>query len=256
MDWPETHKLTALVDGVVGAVNAQEDDPQDHVEVRAADCLFFGWESEQLPVGTTVAQVPEPGVVVAVHLGGENVASQGLMLGIRSSVMQNDTYGPRLRRFLRGPDATRPAAPLFHFDAFVSYSAQDGPFAASLVGALRAFDVACFLAEMSLAAGRLWAEQLRAALLSSRAGVILLTPQSAHSDWVQAEVGAMWALRRPVIPTVVGLEPNDMPTSLRALLPHAVIATDVTDTAGGAAQALAAQLAPIVTGIRESGDVA
>ena len=81
----------------------------------------------------------------------------------------------------------------------------------------------------------------------------MLTPQSVHSVWVQAEVGAMWALRRPVLPALVGLRPDDIPDSLRALLPHAVVAGEPAGADPTPARTLADQLAPILTEVRATG---
>jgi hypothetical protein len=258
VDMVESRTLTGMFDDAVAGLNAQHDDPADHIHCPAADCDIYSWEFERLPVGTTVAQVPEPGVVFAVRSGqeedfGGNI--MGMRLGMRSFLTNDETYGPRLRRFLRSPDATREAAPLLRYDAFVSYSARDGLFAASLLGELRRRGAECFLAEISLSAGRLWADELRAALMSSRAGLILLTPQSVHSAWIQAEVGAMWALRRPVLPVLLSLKPEDVPSSMAEFLKKAVVAPETEDAEPTLASALAARLAPILLDIRDSGDL-
>jgi hypothetical protein len=248
VDMPESRDVTGLIDDVIRALNAQQDDPVDHIRCSATDCQFYSWEFERLPVDTTVAQVPQPGVVFAVRSGrvddfGGGTTAMGL--GLRSVLFTDETYGPRLRRFLRGPDAGRVAAPVLRYDAFVSYSALDGLFAASLVRELHSQGVDCFVAAISLSAGTLWADELRTALVSSRTGVLLLTPHSAQSAWVQAEVGAMWALRLPIVPVLVDLEPDEVPSSLAAFLPRAVLApnepTEITR-----AQAIAGQLRPIL----------
>lgn len=255
VDWPAAQTLTAMARGVIAAIAAQEPEPLD-ADVVAATCAFFSWDAEQLPFGTTVSQVPEPGVVIAVDTRGrgDDGGGGGLVPLLRRALLQDETYGPRVRRFLRSPDAVREPAPLFRFDAFVSYSALDGPLAAGLVRELGASGVVCFLAEIALAAGRLWADQLHRALLSSRAAVILLTPRSVHSEWVQVEAGAMWALRRPVLPTLAGLAPADVPASVRALMPEDLVLVAPSSSTDAPAEALARTLVPLLLGIRETGD--
>ena len=123
VDISDGRTLTELFDDVAAALNAQQDDPADRTDCPAAGCEFYGWEFERLPVDSRVAQVPEPGVVFAVR-SGQVEGSGGTMamrLRIRSSLTKDETYGPRLQRFLRSPDATREAAPLLRYDAFISY---------------------------------------------------------------------------------------------------------------------------------------
>lgn len=245
VDNVESKRVPTLFGDVTGALNAQSDDPSELITYEASECDFYGWEFEALPVDTTVAQVPEPGVVFAVRASQEDFGSgtSAMRLGIRWSLTKDDTYGPRVKRFLRSPDATREAAPLLRYDAFISHSALDAPFAAAFVGELRRLDVTCFLAEITLTAGRLWADELRGALLSSRVGVILLTPKSVASAWVHAEVGAMWALRRRVVPVLVGLTPDDVPSSLVDLLPTCVAVPERMQAEPTLVQELASRLA-------------
>src|ERR1700681_4281903 len=53
-----------------------------------------------------------------------------------------------------------------------------------------------------LSAGEKWEAKLRNELSSSDVVVALLTPNSADNKWVLHEIGAAWALEKPIIPVV------------------------------------------------------
>jgi nucleoside 2-deoxyribosyltransferase len=66
-----------------------------------------------------------------------------------------------------------------------------------------------------LSAGEKWQSKLRDELSSSDVVVALLTPHSADSSWVLHEIGAAWALEKPIIPVVTRRDVlNKMPVSL------------------------------------------
>jgi hypothetical protein len=231
---PLEDTAAAVLDRVIAALNAQNEDPSGHVDCVAADCTLYDWAFDALPEGTTVAQIPEPGVLVGVSAAGaaaydrDGEPATPLLLRevVRMSLRSDDTYGPRLQRFLAGPDALWEPEPLPLHDAFVSYSTRDGLLAHAIVRDLGARGLRCFLAEISLAAGRLWAEELRLALASSRAGVIVVTPQSLASSWVLAEIGAIWSHAKPVIPVLAEVDAADVPGPLQPYMAHAVEAGD------------------------------
>jgi hypothetical protein len=231
---PVEDRAADTLDQVIAAVNAQNEDPDGHVNCVAADCTLYDWGFQELPDDTTVGQVPEPGVLfgasatgaVPYASDGETVTPLELREVVRMTLRSDETYGPRLQRFLAGPDALWEPAPLPLHDAFVSYSTRDGLLAHAIVRDLGARDLRCFLAEISLAAGRLWADELRLALAASRSGVILVTPQSLASSWVLAEVGAVWSHAKPVIPVLAEVDARDVPAPLQPYMTEAIAADD------------------------------
>jgi nucleoside 2-deoxyribosyltransferase len=60
-----------------------------------------------------------------------------------------------------------------------------------------------------------WQSKLRNKLTSADVVVALLTPHSAEDSWVLHEIGAAWALEKPIIPVVTRRDVlNEMPVSL------------------------------------------
>jgi nucleoside 2-deoxyribosyltransferase len=66
-----------------------------------------------------------------------------------------------------------------------------------------------------LNAGEKWENKLRNELSAADVVVAILTPRSVHSNWVLHEIGAAWALDKPIIPIITRRDVlNDMPVSL------------------------------------------
>jgi nucleoside 2-deoxyribosyltransferase len=66
-----------------------------------------------------------------------------------------------------------------------------------------------------LSAGEKWESKLRNELSSTDVVVALLSPRSVDSSWVLHEIGAAWALEKPIIPVVTRRDVlNKMPVSL------------------------------------------
>jgi nucleoside 2-deoxyribosyltransferase len=75
-----------------------------------------------------------------------------------------------------------------------------------------------FTAE-DLNAGEKWQSKLRNELSSADVVVALLTPNSLASSWVLQEIGAAWALKKPIIPVISRRDVlNNMPISLDRVL--------------------------------------
>jgi hypothetical protein len=76
------------------------------------------------------------------------------------------------------------------------------------------FNAQVFATE-DLSAGEKWETKLRNELSAADVVVALLTPGSVGSSWVLQEIGAAWALRKPIVPLVTRREVlNSMPISL------------------------------------------
>ena len=181
---------------------------------------LFDWSGRPLPADIRVGEVPLPGIVIAVDPTGE--AGQSLTASadthvwlFRQSLMLDEKSGDRLTRFLSSPDAERVPDPVKTIDVFVSYSFEDSALAATVVKALKSRGLDVFIAESSLSTGRQWREQIREAVRSSRAAVLLLTRASCNSTWVLAEAGALASQRVPTIVLFDGLKAGEIPGPLR-----------------------------------------
>jgi len=80
-------------------------------------------------------------------------------------------------------------SPIFGFDVFISYKrGESSPYAGSLERQLRDRDIHCFLDDNEIPAGSLLADTVRAALRRSRLLVVIVSPGSLHSKYVQDEI--------------------------------------------------------------------
>jgi hypothetical protein len=86
---------------------------------------------------------------------------------------------------------------------FISYARQDYPFAHKLVAALRNVSIKGWLDDVDIAAGSAVSSGLRSAINESGAMVVLVSPRSLESQWVNFEIGAGLAQDRPIIPILV-----------------------------------------------------
>ncbi len=92
------------------------------------------------------------------------------------------------------------------FDVFISYANSDRDVAERLVSALRASNVSGWLDKADIAAGDSIPSAVRAALKGSKAVLVLLSPRSLQSEWVQFEIGAAEALGKKIVPVIVSGE--------------------------------------------------
>lgn len=76
------------------------------------------------------------------------------------------------------------------WDLFISYSRSDSSIARRIAQDLRARQVSVFLDEESLTVGYPWPDQIRHALTSVDAILILISEASLESQWVQTEWSA------------------------------------------------------------------
>ncbi len=78
-----------------------------------------------------------------------------------------------------------------------------------------------------LNAAEKWEPRLRNELSSADMVVALLTPNSATSRWALYEIGAAWALEKPIMPVITRQDVlNEMPASLEES-PYSIQLTDV-----------------------------
>lgn len=77
-----------------------------------------------------------------------------------------------------------------------------------------------------LSAGEEWEKKLRKELSSADIVVALLTPKAVDSSWVLHEIGAAWALQKPIIPLITRRDVlNKMPVPLEGA--NAIELTDL-----------------------------
>jgi nucleoside 2-deoxyribosyltransferase len=109
---------------------------------------------------------------------------------------------------------------------FVSHSNVDMVFARKLRNLLTQRANAQVFTTEELSAGGNWASKLRHELAAADVVVALLTPGSVDSSWVLHEIGAAWALQKPIIPVITRRDVlNKMPLSLQGS--EAIELTDV-----------------------------
>ena len=106
---------------------------------------------------------------------------------------------------------------------FINHSSVDMVFARHVRNLLvQRVNAQVFTTE-DLSAGEKWEPKLRNELSSTDVVVALLTPNSVGSSWVLHEIGAAWALGKPIIPVVTRRDVlNNMPVSLEGSPYHRV----------------------------------
>lgn len=102
---------------------------------------------------------------------------------------------------------------------FISYARPDYPFAHRLVEHLKQYGTSGWMDAADISAGGAIASTIRSALKESSAVVVLVSPDSLRSHWINFELGASAALNIPIIPIVIGGEgvENDLPEPLRGV---------------------------------------
>ena len=101
------------------------------------------------------------------------------------------------------------------YDVFVSYSTKDASVAEDIAAKLRGRGCTVFLAHQTITVGPRWEDQVADAARSCSVAVLVLSRDSRDSDWVRYEIGALWALGKPVAPALVGPDPADVPELVR-----------------------------------------
>lgn len=103
-------------------------------------------------------------------------------------------------------------------NVFISYAREDSSHARCLLEQLKKLEVGGWLDGSDIAAGSAFPEAIRKALNRASAVLVLVSPSSLKSQWVQFEVGAAEALGKPIIPILVSGEDEvreDAPLLLR-----------------------------------------
>lgn len=97
---------------------------------------------------------------------------------------------------------------------FVSYAHADAKHARRLLGELRKVSLVGWRGAADLAAGKAIASKIREALRDSSAVIVLISPRSLESSWVNLEMGAAWAMGKRIVPVIIEGE------GIEALIPE------------------------------------
>lgn len=102
--------------------------------------------------------------------------------------------------------------------AFLSYSSRDADVADRLVADLRGHGVEVWY-DKDLRAGERWEPMLADQLRRADAVIVLITPASLQSNWVEMEWSTALGRSARVVPVLVnGVRPHDLPEPLRELV--------------------------------------
>lgn len=102
----------------------------------------------------------------------------------------------------------------YSFDAFLSYSISNSAEAELIHSKASTAGLRVFMAPKLLVPGDDFAEEIRSALEGSAELWLLLTPQTARSEWVISEWGAAWVLKRTIVPILHRCAPDALPDRL------------------------------------------
>jgi hypothetical protein len=101
---------------------------------------------------------------------------------------------------------------------FLSYAAEDSGRAAELISQLAQQPNLQVFTSDKISAGEKWQSKIKQALAKSDFFLVLLSPSSVQSKWVQFELGAAWGLNKSIIPIVTSHEVvNRIPLDLAEL---------------------------------------
>ena len=89
---------------------------------------------------------------------------------------------------------------------FVSYATEDSANASELISWLAQQPNLHVFTTDQISAGENWRSKIKKALSESDFFLVLLSPTSVQSKWVQFELGAAWGLNKFIIPVVTSKE--------------------------------------------------
>jgi hypothetical protein len=126
---------------------------------------------------------------------------------------------------------------------FVSYAYEDAKVVRELHASLRDTLVSGWMDRSDIASGEVKAQSVKESLRRADAIVVLVSERSLKSQWVQFEVGAAFAIDKPIIPILVGradLE-KSLPAWLQGIAYIDARKRPMRDVAGEVARALSAR---------------
>ncbi len=86
---------------------------------------------------------------------------------------------------------------------FISYSHNDAEYAQKFAHALKDRTIAYWMDDHSIETGDRWVQEVLSALTSSAAIVVIMTPESDKSEWVNREILIAQEKRKPIFPLLL-----------------------------------------------------
>ncbi|WP_146844111.1 TIR domain-containing protein [Cellulomonas terrae] len=238
---PTGMRLRELVGAVANLYNIQDFADGTRMSTDADEYDLFAWHLQRLPGTARLAQVPRPGVILAAHRGADPQDAWASALQLRRSLEQDASWEQRFHDFLDTPAARWPAVPLCEQDLLVSHDADDEGVVAQIVDELRAASLTCVALERPGAHTSPAADGWRRELARSALLVSVIGPAGVDKPVLHREAGAAWALRRAIVPALIGVPPG----ALSYLLSSYQVRTVDTPEAR---TALASELAEFMVG--------
>ncbi|HKA67851.1 MAG TPA: TIR domain-containing protein [Actinomycetes bacterium] len=239
--------LRAVVGANAAVYNFQRAESGSHMSTDADEYDMFSWHLQRLPGAARVAQVPRPGVLLAVHrdapsrIGDAEAGTMAVALQLRRELERDEEVSARFFDFMDTPAARWPAVPLTERDLLVSHDAADAAVVGQLVEQLGAASLTCLAVERPVLTISTEGDDWRRGLATSAVLVSVIGPSSVDEPALHREAGAAWALGRAIVPALVGVAPERLHYLLSRYQVRQI------DTAQ-ARTALASELAEFMTG--------
>jgi hypothetical protein len=93
---------------------------------------------------------------------------------------------------------------------FVSYSRKDAPTVNLLADHLRKYGVNVWVDQQNLTVGDDWVASIQRAIASAISVVVVLSPNTASSEWVRTELEAARKFDKPILPVLIEGEAKDV----------------------------------------------
>jgi hypothetical protein len=160
------------------------------------------------------------GVNISQHIGSASNSSITMIGVSHADPMAEPLPWIHDSAGLASPPASAEAAPPApepeHYDVFLSYSRRDGAIMRRLLKDLRRAGVMVWTDEHLAPGTNSWVQAIESALRASSVLIVLLTPNSKASSFVEKEILTAQAHRIPVIPLLaVGDEKSAVPILLQ-----------------------------------------
>lgn len=198
------------------AHNARIEEGSPELDVSPERYDAFSWNIMPLGGDLRLAQIPRPGVLLAIHeeaaarVGAEAGGSGAVATLLRQELDKGEgSSSERFHRFLEGPAARWRPLPITTVDVFVSFNPADRLVVDDLTRRLDEKGVS-FIASSRGEQGE-GAEDVRAGIAAAALVLSVVSPSSVNDPWVLCEMGAAWALDRPILPGRLDVEPDELP---------------------------------------------
>ena len=93
---------------------------------------------------------------------------------------------------------------------FISHSSLDAWIARVMVEKIEALGAKCWLDEKDLAGGDVIVEDIICGIDACQEAIVLISPNSVHSQWVSFEIGGVRAQHKRVTPILNNVKPQQM----------------------------------------------